>query len=162
MQIEGEKWKQWQILFSWAPKSLRVVTAAMKLKDAGVLFLPPSDAYVRSFLYLLYTLIKLYYTKALSDQALSLAPDWILLLQGPRILVYSRDSTTTFQHRGYNIPWTARSPDVRQFTFSDKPYTEVLFKSRLLGQVTNVFSHWPDCFVTPALQKDSISMSMSC
>ena len=30
----------------------------------GLLFLPPSDAYVRSFLYLLYTLIKLYYTKA--------------------------------------------------------------------------------------------------
>ena len=51
----------------------------------GVLFLPPSDAYVRSFLYLLYILIKLYYTKALSNQALSLAPDWILLLQGPRI-----------------------------------------------------------------------------
>ena len=45
----------------------------------GVLFLPSSDAYVRSFLYLLYTLIKLYYTKALSNQALSLAPDWILL-----------------------------------------------------------------------------------
>ena len=36
-----------------------------------VLFLPPSDAYVKSFLYLLYTLIKLYYTKALSDQASS-------------------------------------------------------------------------------------------
>ena len=31
-QIEGEKWKQWQILFSWAPKSLQTVTAAMKLK----------------------------------------------------------------------------------------------------------------------------------
>ena len=55
---------------------------------------------VRSFLYLLYTLIKLYYTKALSDQALSLAPDWILLLRGPRILVYSRDSTTTFHLGG--------------------------------------------------------------
>ena len=41
----------------------------------GILFLPPSVAYVRSFLYLLYTLIKLDYTKALSDQALSLAPD---------------------------------------------------------------------------------------
>ena len=41
----------------------------------GVLFLPPSDAYVRSFLYLLYTLIKLYFTEALSDQASSLAPD---------------------------------------------------------------------------------------
>ena len=29
-QIDGEKWKQWQILFSWAPKSLQTVTAAMK------------------------------------------------------------------------------------------------------------------------------------
>ena len=55
----------------------------------GVLFLPPSDAYVRSFLYLLYTLIKLYYTKPVSDQASSLAPDWILLLQRPRISVFS-------------------------------------------------------------------------
>ena len=51
----------------------------------GILFWPPSDAYVRSFLYLLYSLIKLYYTKALSDQAWSLTPDWILLLQEPRI-----------------------------------------------------------------------------
>ena len=32
-QIDGEQWKQWQTLFSWAPKSLRMVTAAMKLKD---------------------------------------------------------------------------------------------------------------------------------
>ena len=45
------------------------------IANKRVLFLPPSDAYVRSFLYLLYTLIKLYYTKALSDQASSLAPD---------------------------------------------------------------------------------------
>ena len=29
-----KKWKQWQILFSWAPKSLWMVTAAMKLKDS--------------------------------------------------------------------------------------------------------------------------------
>ena len=33
-QIEGEKWKQLQILFSWAPESLWTMTAAMKLKDA--------------------------------------------------------------------------------------------------------------------------------
>ena len=33
-QIDGEKWKQWPILFSWAPKSLWMVIAAMKLKDA--------------------------------------------------------------------------------------------------------------------------------
>ena len=30
---KGEKWKQWQIFFSWAPKSLQMVTPAMKLKD---------------------------------------------------------------------------------------------------------------------------------
>ena len=29
-QIEGEKW---QLLFSWAPKSLQMVTTAMRLKD---------------------------------------------------------------------------------------------------------------------------------
>ena len=33
-QMIGEKWKQWKILFPWAPKSLQIVTAAMKLKDA--------------------------------------------------------------------------------------------------------------------------------
>ena len=33
-QIDGETVKQWQTLFSWAPKSLQMVTAAMKLKDA--------------------------------------------------------------------------------------------------------------------------------
>ena len=32
-QIDVEKWKQWQILFSWAPKSLQTVAAAMKLKE---------------------------------------------------------------------------------------------------------------------------------
>ena len=31
---EGKKWKQLQILFSWSPKSLQMVIAAMKLKDA--------------------------------------------------------------------------------------------------------------------------------
>ena len=28
----GEKWIKWQTLFSWAPKSLQMVTAAMKFK----------------------------------------------------------------------------------------------------------------------------------
>ena len=32
-QIDRETWKQWQILFSWAPNSLQIVIAAMKLKD---------------------------------------------------------------------------------------------------------------------------------
>ena len=71
------------------------ITSSWRL--AGDTLLLSSDAYVRSFLYLLYTLIKLYYTKALSDQALFLVPDWILLLRGPRIPVSLHDSTTTFQ-----------------------------------------------------------------
>ena len=28
----GKQWKQWQTLFSWAPKSLQMVTVAMKLR----------------------------------------------------------------------------------------------------------------------------------
>ena len=36
-QIDGEQWKQWQTLFLGAPKSLQMVTAAMKLKDADSL-----------------------------------------------------------------------------------------------------------------------------
>ena len=33
----GKQWKQCQTLFSWAPTSLQIVTAAMKLKDACLL-----------------------------------------------------------------------------------------------------------------------------
>ena len=32
-QIDGEMVKQWLTLFSWVPKSLQMVTAAIKLKD---------------------------------------------------------------------------------------------------------------------------------
>ena len=34
-QIEGQQWKQWPTLFWGASKSLQMVTAAMKLKDAS-------------------------------------------------------------------------------------------------------------------------------
>ena len=33
-QIDGKQGKQWQTLFLGAPKSLQMVTAAVKLKDA--------------------------------------------------------------------------------------------------------------------------------
>ena len=33
-EIDGEQWKQCQTLFWGAPKSLQIVTTAMKLKDA--------------------------------------------------------------------------------------------------------------------------------
>ena len=33
-EIVGKQWKQCQTLFFWAPKSLQMAIAAMKLKDA--------------------------------------------------------------------------------------------------------------------------------
>ena len=33
-EIDGKQWKQCQTLFFWAPKSLQMLTATMKLKDA--------------------------------------------------------------------------------------------------------------------------------
>ena len=33
-QIDGETMEQWQTLSFWAPKSLQMVTEALKLKDA--------------------------------------------------------------------------------------------------------------------------------
>ena len=33
-QIDGKQWKPWLTLFFWAPKSLQMVIAARKLKDA--------------------------------------------------------------------------------------------------------------------------------
>ena len=35
----GKQWKQWQTLYCWVPKSLQMVAAAMKLKDACSLLL---------------------------------------------------------------------------------------------------------------------------
>ena len=40
----GKQWKQCQTLFFWAPKSLQMVTAAMKLKDAYSLATHPFQA----------------------------------------------------------------------------------------------------------------------
>ena len=34
-EIDGKQWKQCQTLFFWAPKSLQMVTAAMKLRLLG-------------------------------------------------------------------------------------------------------------------------------
>ena len=47
----GKQWKQWQTLFSWAPKSLQMVTAAMKLKDACSLerYLWQTDSILKSY-----------------------------------------------------------------------------------------------------------------
>ena len=34
-EIDGEQWEQYQTLYFWAPKSLQMVTAAMKLRLLG-------------------------------------------------------------------------------------------------------------------------------
>ena len=47
----GKQWKQWEALFSWAPKSLQMVTAAMKLKDPSSLEVklwPTQTAYYKA------------------------------------------------------------------------------------------------------------------
>ena len=47
-QRDGKQWKHWRTLFSWAPKSLQMVTVAMKIKDAWFLeekLLPTQKAY---------------------------------------------------------------------------------------------------------------------
>ena len=36
-QRDGKQWKHWRTLSYWAPKSLQMVTAAMKIKDAWYL-----------------------------------------------------------------------------------------------------------------------------
>ena len=33
-QMMEKQWKQWETLFSWAPKSLQMVTVSIKLKDS--------------------------------------------------------------------------------------------------------------------------------
>ena len=35
-QIDGKQWKQWQSLFSYTPKSLQMVIAAIKLKFSSL------------------------------------------------------------------------------------------------------------------------------
>ena len=65
--------------------------------NRGVLFLPPSDAYVRSFLYLLYTLIKLRYMSSersslVSGPRLNSSP---LGAKNPGILIQQQPFTST-------------------------------------------------------------------
>ena len=56
----------------------------------GGTLLPPSDAYVRSFLYLLYTLIKLYYTHTHTHKK-EFFPSIRLIFCIYSLLVYSED-----------------------------------------------------------------------
>ena len=85
----------------------------------------PSDVCVRSLLYLFYNLIKLCHTKALSNQALSLALDCIPLLWRPRIPVSftaqqqpssgtGRQETVTQVSSSNNLGTPQGFPEVRE------------------------------------------------
>ena len=72
----------------WLCSSSSYITSSQRLAGGHSfcsLLMSMSEAFSISFT--LCTLIKLYYTKALSDQALSLGPNWNLLVWRPRILV---------------------------------------------------------------------------
>ena len=47
-EMDGEKWKQWQILFSWLLKSLWKVTAAVKLRLLGRKAMTNLDSILKS------------------------------------------------------------------------------------------------------------------
>ena len=101
MVVEGAG--SWSVVW-WTEPTLNIEQGFLFMLITGALFLTSSDVCVRSFPYLFYTLIKLYYTKSLSNQALSLAPDWILLLQRPRILasfVVQQQSFILGAHPGF-------------------------------------------------------------
>ena len=69
----------------------------------GVLFLSPSDVYVRSFLGLFYTLIKLYYTKTWSVQTSSLAPTEFLSSRGHKSQHHTLVTAANVHCHGYRV-----------------------------------------------------------
>ena len=73
-------WEAWCLLsfktFLSFINKLRWLYNIQLKTNRGVFFLPPSDVYVRSFLYLLYTLTKL---------LLHESSEWSSLLSGPRL-----------------------------------------------------------------------------
>ena len=74
----GKYWKEWQTLFSWAPKSLQMVTATMKLKvtcSLGEKLWPTSSSRVKS---------------SHSVVSSSLRPQWTVAHQAPPSMGFSR------------------------------------------------------------------------
>ena len=98
------------------------------------------------------SIIKLYYTKALSNQASSLAPDWILLLWRPRIPGSFRGSATTFHRKG---TWRDISPKktyrwlMNTWKFAQRCSLLEKCKSKTQWDIT---SHWSEWLSSKSLQ----------
>ena len=65
-EIDGKQWKQGQTLFWGAPKSLQMVTAAMKLKDAAIFCKSSNNTLKR-----LYTMTKWALSQGCKDSSIS-------------------------------------------------------------------------------------------
>ena len=73
-EIDGEKWKHFQTLFFWAPKSLQMVIAAMELKECllvGRKVMTNLDSILRSRDIILPTKVRLVSSVHFSHSAMS-------------------------------------------------------------------------------------------
>ena len=106
----GKQWKQCQTLFFWAPKSLQMVTAAMKLKDAysleGKLWLTSVSHSVQSL-----------------SRVLLFATPWIAARQASMSITNSRSSLkltsnldSIFKSRDITLPTKVRLAKAIVFT----------------------------------------------
>ena len=103
----GEKWKQWETLFSWAPKSQQIVIAAMKLKDVCFLkekLWPTCDSILKSRDITLST--KVYLVKAM------VFPVVMYGYEGWTIKKAERQRIDAFEwwcwRKPLRVPWTTR------------------------------------------------------
>ena len=103
----GKQWKQCQTLFFWAPKSLQIVTAAMKLKDAysweGKLW-PFLDSIFKSRDITLPTKVRL--VKAIVFPVVMYGCESSTVKKAEHQRIYTYE--LWFWRRLLRVPWTAR------------------------------------------------------
>ena len=101
-----EKWKQWHILFSWAPNSLWMVTAAVKLKD----FVPWKKSYDQSRQHIKKQRHH-FANKGLSSQSYCFSSShvWMWVMDYKESWVPKNDAFELWcWRRLLRVPWTAR------------------------------------------------------
>ena len=105
----GKQWKQWQTLISWAPKSLQMVTAAMKSKDACSLeesYDQPRQHIIKQRHYLA--------NKGLSSQSYGFSRSHVWMWEFDHKETWELKNLcflTLVWRRLLRVPWTARRSD---------------------------------------------------
>ena len=102
----GKQWKQCQTLFFWAPKSLQMVIAAMKLKDAYSLeeVMTNQDSIFKSRNITLPTKVRL--VKAMVFQVVMYGGESWTVKKAERQRIYAFE--VWCWRRLLRVPWTAR------------------------------------------------------